>query len=97
LSVTEGTLSKESFCFDGYTAHARWTGSEFEISGTMFHPNSDSSGSGCADVGIQGYVVVHLPRPYTGQPVRDMRTGKLWKVGERVYPTPEELVNVPPR
>ncbi len=91
VSVSEGTLDRGSPCWKNFTTQARWTGHAFVVTtlGSQPHPSK----AACPALAVPAYAIVHLPRPYAGQPVEDADTGRTHRVLPAIHPSAKEIVN----
>ena len=75
VGLAQDTRDRQSDCFIRYTTSAVWTGSEFDVKVAGTSPGQPATDGCSADgVGVE-YVKVQLPRPYDGQPIKDVDTG----------------------
>lgn len=88
--VDESTLNRSSPCWIRYTTRARWTGTRFDVTAYATTTGSDVT---CNDVGVAAYAIVHLPKPYAGEPIRDTRTDHIERLAPRQSPAPRQIVN----
>jgi hypothetical protein len=96
VGVAESGYERSSSCWIRYETYALWTGRGFDVR-AIGMPRALSSRMpptrGCADPGVEAYAIVNLPRPYDGELVKNVDSGKSYRATQVIHPSNKELVN----